>query len=161
MSFNDLTQAAAQYFPKSRVKYKDHSFFMKFFGNLLFFKKGFMTDYPTTLCSSIYFPNQHFVKVHPITSSVLFLHELIHLHSSKKKACLSSLYVIWKLSQRLHFTPHLEIEIKNFIQQLHRPWLPASLLNKRFQEALCKIRRGKRPYSDAIFDVLDDLINKV
>ena len=161
MSFNDLTQAAQQYFPKLQVKYKDQSSLMKFLGTLLFFRKSFMTDCTSIVGSTIYIPNHHFVKLRPISAAVVFLHELVHLNTCEKKACLSSLYVIWKLSERIRFKPHLEIETKRFIKQLHKPWLPTTLLEKQFEVAIHKIKQGERPYQDPVFDILDDLITKV
>jgi hypothetical protein len=84
MSFNDLTQAAQKYFPKLQVKYKDQSPFMKFLGTILFFNKGFMTDYTTTIGNTIYIPNQNFMKMRPVSGAVVFMHELVHLYDQKR-----------------------------------------------------------------------------
>lgn len=40
-----------------RVRYKDSSRLMKLIGKILFFNKGFMTDYVTTIGRTVYFPN--------------------------------------------------------------------------------------------------------
>lgn len=161
MSFNDLTQAAQQHFPKLQVKYKDQSLFMKILSILMFFQKGFMTQCSSSFCNTIYIPTIHSVRAHPVSAAVVFLHELVHLRSSERKAYLSSLYVIWKLSHQLKFKPNLELESKKFIIQLTKPWTSASLLEKEFDIAIHKIKMGQRPYQDSIFDVLDDLITKV
>lgn len=161
MSFSDLTQAAQQHFPKLQIKYKDQSLLMKLLSLLLFFDKGFLTEYTTVVGNTIYLPSCHFVRVRPISAAVLFLHELTHLYNGKKKAYLSSLYVIWKLSQRLNFNPHLETEIEEFTKQLNRPWMSRTALNERFQSVATKIKRGERPYQDPIFNIIDNLITKM
>ena len=84
MPFQELLTSAQKYFPSLQVKYKDQSAFMKFLGFLLFFNKSFMTDYTTTIGNTIYFPNANFIKIHPVSSSVVFLHELVHLHDHKR-----------------------------------------------------------------------------
>ncbi len=95
MSFQNLVQAAQKYFPDLQVKYKDQSALMKFIGTLLFFNKEFMTQYATTIGSTIYFPTETFTKAHPISSATIFLHELIHINDSKKitKPFFSFLYI--------------------------------------------------------------------
>ena len=131
---------------------------MAFWG--FFAKKDFMTDYVTTVCRTIYFPNQHFPKCRPV-SSVLRLHEIVHMQSSKKKAYLSSLYVIYKLSKQMNFNPHLDIQSKNFMDEMRKPWTNYLSLQQEFQVAIDKIQSGERPYQDPIFDTLDDLMTKL
>jgi hypothetical protein len=116
MPFQDLTHAVMEQFPRVRIRYKDQSLFMQIWA---FFDKTFLSE-SFTFQSTIYFPSQHFTKLHPVTSAVLLLHELVRLHASKRKACLSSLYVTWKLSQRLHFHPHLQAEAQEFVRLLKR-----------------------------------------
>lgn len=84
MSFQDLSIAAKTYFPKLKIKYKDESWFMKLLGKLLFFNKSFMTSYTTTIGDTIYFPNQKFVKLRPVSAASILLHELVHLYDQKK-----------------------------------------------------------------------------
>lgn len=84
MSFQELLTASKKYFPKLQIKYKDHSPLMKVASKLLFFNRGFMSQYTTTIGETIYFPNEKFVKLHPVSSSVVLLHELVHLHDQKK-----------------------------------------------------------------------------
>jgi hypothetical protein len=158
MSFSDLTLAAQQYFPHLQIKYKNQSALMKFLGNFL--GKSFMNEHATIFCNTIYIPNQNFTKIHSVSAAVAFMHELVRTRNSRTKAYLSSLYVIWKLSQRMRFTPHLEREAKNFTQQLEGFWLPAPMLEEQFEIAIQKIILGQRPYEDPIFDILDDLVTK-
>jgi hypothetical protein len=160
MAFQDLIGAAQTHFPNLQIKYKDQSKLMKFLSKILFFNKNFMTDY-TSFNNTIYIPSQHFVKIHPVSSVVLFLYELVHLHYPKRKAYLSSLYIIWKLSQKLQFKAPLESNIKVLAHQLNKPWKNASALEREFEVAAQKIRNGGRPYEDPVFDMLDDLITKL
>jgi hypothetical protein len=159
MLFQELTNAAQKYFPKLQIRYKNRSKLMAFLG--FFLKKSFMTDYVTTVGNTIYFPNQHFPKCRPVSSIVLFLHEIVHMHSSKKNAYLSSLYVIYKLSKQMNFVPHLDVHSTNFREEMHRPWINHSNLQQEFQLAIDKIQVSERPYQDPIFDMLDDLISKL
>lgn len=84
MSFQDLVAAAQKYFPDLKIKYKDQSWFMKLIGTLLFFNKGFMTDYTTTIGSTVYFPSEAVTKTRPISAATVLLHELIHVNDAKK-----------------------------------------------------------------------------
>lgn len=84
MSFQDLTIAAQTYFPNLQIKYKDQSPFMKFIGSLLFFNNEFMVSYTTTIGETIYFPTSNFVKARPVSSAIVLLHELVHVHDEKK-----------------------------------------------------------------------------
>lgn len=83
MAFQDLLTAAQKYFPSLQVKFKNQSPLMKFLGTLMFFNKGFMTDYTTTIGSTIYAPTEKFFASHPVSGAVVFMHELVHLHDQK------------------------------------------------------------------------------
>jgi len=84
MSLEAFLPIAQQYFPKLQIKYKDQSLLTKIIGKIMFFNKGFMTDYVTTIGNTVYFPNQDFVKLRPVSSVVLLLHELMHVKDSQK-----------------------------------------------------------------------------
>lgn len=84
MSFQELTTAAQAFFPDLKIKYKDQSPFMKLLGKLLFFNKSFMTSFTTTIGSTVYFPSENFVKLRPISSEIVLLHELVHVSDAKK-----------------------------------------------------------------------------
>ncbi len=66
------------------IKYKDESKFMKLLGFLLFFNKKFMTEYTTTINSTIYFPSKIFVEDNYNRSLMIMLHELVHVLDAKK-----------------------------------------------------------------------------
>lgn len=218
MSFQDLVTAAQKYFPDLQIKYKDQSGFMKFLGTLMFFNKGFMTSYTTTIGSTVYFPNETFVKTRPISAAVVLLHELVHINDAhkvskplfgflyllpqilsllclpllfvltwkivvplvilfalplpspfrmnyEKRAYLTSLYAINALATRLNFKPLLASQEQSFLGQFkdasyYFMW-PFGNLQKEFDDSVSKIQAGQRPYTDPVFDILDDLVTKV
>jgi hypothetical protein len=84
MSFQDLVTAAQQYFPDLQIKYKNQSLFMKILGMILFFNPTFMTSYITTIGSTVYFPNTDEINNRPNSAAIVLLHELVHIHDSKK-----------------------------------------------------------------------------
>lgn len=84
MSFQNLVEAARGYFPKLKIKYKDQSWIMRLLGRFLFFNHDFMKLYSTTVGETIYFPNERFIKSHPVSASVVLLHELVHLHDQRR-----------------------------------------------------------------------------
>lgn len=102
MAFQDLVAAAQKHFPDLQIKYKSQSWFMKLIGFLLFFNKGFMTDYTTTIGSDIYFPDPSVVKVRPVSAMNVLLHELVHVYDAKRytKVLFGFLYLspqVWAL----------------------------------------------------------------
>lgn len=84
MSVLQLVNEAQVFFPDLKVKYKDQSPLMKILGKVLFFNKDFMSVYVTTVGSTVYFPSENFIKIRPVSGSILFLHELVHVYDSKK-----------------------------------------------------------------------------
>jgi hypothetical protein len=84
MSFQELVQSAQLHFPKLLIKYKNESLLMKILGKIMFFNKDFMKSYTTTIGSTIYYPNETFIKSRPVSSNTILLHELVHINDSKK-----------------------------------------------------------------------------
>jgi ABC-type multidrug transport system fused ATPase/permease subunit len=80
----NIIDNATKYFPTLKIKYKDSSFFMKLLSYILFFNKVFMTKYTTTIGPTIYFPSEAFIKLRPISSLNILLHELTHINDSMK-----------------------------------------------------------------------------
>jgi hypothetical protein len=212
-----LISAANVYFPDLKVKYKDSSNFMKLLSYILFFNKRFMTSYTTTIGSTVYFPNEKFIKSRPTSSATIFLHELVHIYDAKRfnvllysflylfpislllvalplfivswkialvltiisltplpsyfrmyferRAYMVSLYAIQKLSEKMNFKPYLDKSKDSFISEFKSSsyyfmWVFPSI-NTRFNEAVIKIQSGKRPYEDPIFDIIDNLLDKI
>ncbi len=88
MTLETLTQSAKLYFPQLETQYKDQSWLMRLLGKILFFNKKFMTNYTTTIGSTVYFPNADFVKQRPISALVILMHELVHINDAKKMGSL-------------------------------------------------------------------------
>jgi hypothetical protein len=113
MSFDKLVENAKQFFPDLQIKYKDESPFMKLLSKILFFNTSFMTSYTTTIGSTIYFPNKNFIEIRPMSSTIIFLHELVHIYDSKRfnKSIFSFLYLSPQILALLTF-PLLFISLK-------------------------------------------------
>lgn len=112
MAFKEVVQAAQQYFPKLSIKYKDTSLLMKIIGKLLFFNKDFGTSYTTTFGSTMYYPSEFFVRVRPMSSIVILLHELFHVYDSKKIGILFPLLYGFPQILALLFFPMLLVSWK-------------------------------------------------
>jgi len=218
MTFENLVAAAQTYFPNLQVKYKDQSPIMKILGSLLFFNHDFMVSYTTTIGESVYFPTSTFVKSRPVSSAIVLLHELVHVHDEnkiskllfgflylfpqilsilclplfflltwklvlpiiiicalpvpaffrmylEKRAYFASLYCLNTLSKKLNFSSNLDNQSIFFQTQFagayyYYMW-PFNNIKKDFDQAVVKIKADQRPYDDAVFDMLDDLVSKV
>jgi hypothetical protein len=92
------------------IKYKNESFLMKLLNIILFFNKGFMTDFTTTIGNTIYFPSKELIEQDPDLAISIVSHELIHIKQSKSYgglgysilylfpqilSLLSILFVVW------------------------------------------------------------------
>lgn len=112
MSLNKLVESSKKYFPDLKIEFKENSKLMKFFGKLSL-NKRFNEDYTTIIGSTVYFPNESFIKIRPVSSGIILLHELFHLNDSKKWTyplfmflycspqsfsllCLPLLFISWK-----------------------------------------------------------------
>ena len=82
--------------PSYTIAYKNQSTFMKILGTILFFNKGFMTTYTTTIGSTIYFPTQASAANFPVSTKVLICHELVHVKDAQKmtKVLFGFLYML-------------------------------------------------------------------
>lgn len=62
------------------VKFKDESWFMRnIMRRILFFNKGFMLDYTTTIYRTIWFPTRAFVEARPEAAFKTLAHEFVHV----------------------------------------------------------------------------------
>lgn len=212
MSFQDLVSASQVHFPALRIAYKDQVAWMRQLGRLF---PSFAHN-ASTIGQTIYYPSVKFTKAHPVSCSVILLHELVHFYDQQrvswlgfmvsylfprilvpiclamcliswraglvllllclfglpavfrayweKRAYFSSLYVIWRLGKGLHSNPHLETHQQQFTKHFHG--LGYGLLgffhdNHQMDRIAENIKAGKRPFTDPIFDLLDELIDKV
>ena len=91
MSTASLILAAQKHFPNLKVVMKTDSNFMKILSTLMFFNKGFMTKFTTTIGSTIYAPSQEWLdKNNPV-----LIHEIIHLYDEKRLGFLYNLLYLF------------------------------------------------------------------
>lgn len=79
----------------------------------------------------------------------------------EKRAYFTSLYVANKLSVKYKFNPLLDENKDMFLQQFKNSsyyfmWIFPNL-DKEFDQAVEKIKEGKRPFEDYVFNILDEL----
>lgn len=91
-----VIDTVTKYFPQVKIGYKDQSTLLKFLGILLFFNPSFMVSETTTIGDTIYYPNINYINVHPATSFIILMHELIHVKDAQKitKPFFSFLYML-------------------------------------------------------------------
>lgn len=64
------------------TKFKNKSFFMKLLGGILFFNPKFMTNYVTTVGSTVYFPSEEWLKENEDMAATILAHEYVHILDS-------------------------------------------------------------------------------
>jgi len=69
----------AENIPGFEVKAKNESKFVKFLSYLLFFNKGFMTRYITTLYPRIFIPTLAWEDKNTLSTVIVYAHEYVHL----------------------------------------------------------------------------------
>lgn len=81
--FEDFWKSVVTYrFPKAIIKFKNESWFMWLLSKLLFFNKGFMTDYITTIGTVVYFPSRKWLEDNYFNALGVITHEYIHMWDS-------------------------------------------------------------------------------
>jgi len=71
-------------YPNFRVCFKDQSWAQKLLGFLMIFNPGYMTEFITTIGSTVYFPTQAFYEASPEDSVVILAHESVHIYDSQR-----------------------------------------------------------------------------
>lgn len=71
--------------PSFEVRFKDQSTFMKILGKLMFFNKGFMTSYITTIGTKVYWPSKERFEQYPLGSFLTLAHEYVHVMDFKRR----------------------------------------------------------------------------
>lgn len=66
-----------------KIRFKDESYLMRLLGFLLFFNKGFMTEFTTTLGDSVYFTSRERVRADPQGAAATLAHELVHIFDGR------------------------------------------------------------------------------
>lgn len=92
--FTDVVARSQEKFPALIIKYKDESPLMQFLGKLAFFNKQFMS-YTTTLGSTVYFPSRNKIRMSPVGSTIILLHELSHIFNAQKTKKLNLILYIF------------------------------------------------------------------
>ncbi len=79
------------------VRYKDQSLFMRLLGKLLFFTPAFMTEYTTTIRSTVYFPSEAWANQSPLGAAMVLAHELQHVQDSRAMTfpIYAAYYLFW------------------------------------------------------------------
>lgn len=67
-----------------KVKFKNESSLMKLLGFLLFFNKKFMSNYTTTIGSTVYFPSEEWLNERKDSAAIVLAHELVHIADSRQ-----------------------------------------------------------------------------
>jgi len=89
--FKETVEISKQHFPKMEIKYKNESFFMKVLNIILFFHPKFM-NFTTTVGNTIYFPSRKHVEDRDFSSSVVLMHELVHVYDTNSFGKLGYLF---------------------------------------------------------------------
>jgi len=75
-----LESRIKEWVPSFEVRFKDESKFMKLLGKVMFFNKGFMTNFITTIGTKVYFPNRADYLARPLDSFRTLAHEFVHVY---------------------------------------------------------------------------------
>jgi hypothetical protein len=69
--------------PGFEIRYKNQNTLQKIIGFLLFFNRGYMTQYITTMYPYVYFPSKESYEENPTNSFMVLAHEYVHLQDDK------------------------------------------------------------------------------
>lgn len=72
----------------AQIRYKDESRFMRLLAKVLFFNKGFLTKYTTTIGSTIYLPSRAAVEADLDGYAAVLAHELVHVMDARAQGSL-------------------------------------------------------------------------
>ncbi len=81
--FNKIVEELSKDVP-IKVLYKTDSKLMKLISFFLFFNKGFMDLYITTIGNTVYYPSREYIKEHPTDASIVMAHEYVHMMDNKR-----------------------------------------------------------------------------
>lgn len=90
---NRLIAELKKTIPNFNIKFKDQSLLIKIISYILFFNKSFMTDYITTIGSTVYFPSEQFLEANPTDSQIVISHEFVHAIDNKNNIIFKPLYL--------------------------------------------------------------------
>lgn len=93
MLINKVLSEAQKHFPDLKIKFKDESRLMKLLSHIIFFNNKFMTNFTTTIGSTIYFPSKQILNDKKQDAFITLLHELVHIWDSKQNIFFKFLYL--------------------------------------------------------------------
>lgn len=94
-SFESTVEMIKRNIPGFSIKYKDETWIMKVLAVVLFFVKGFMTRFTTTLGATVYLPSRAYVEKDRVRAARILRHEYIHLWDRQNSPFLFSLGYIF------------------------------------------------------------------
>lgn len=83
--YDRLVEETTKLIPRFRVRFKEESWTQKILSWILFFNKGYMTRFTTTLYPTVWFPKRAEVEANPDWASRVLMHELVHLWDRKRR----------------------------------------------------------------------------
>jgi hypothetical protein len=83
ISLEEFVAACQKFYPELKVSYKSQSTLMKILSWLMFFNPKFMTNYTTTIGSTIYFPTEVEGQFE-VNDAFTILHEMVHMRDESK-----------------------------------------------------------------------------
>jgi hypothetical protein len=79
--------------PNFNIKFKNQSTLIKIISYILFFNKNFMTQYITTIGSTVYFPSEQFLEADAPDNQAVIAHEFVHAVDNKNNLLFKPLYL--------------------------------------------------------------------
>ena len=80
MTTDTLIARAQSYFPTLKIIEKTSSPLMRFLGGAMFFNKGFMTEFTTTIGDTVYIPSKDWLD----RNLPVLIHEVVHMYDEKR-----------------------------------------------------------------------------
>lgn len=135
VKFSALENRIKTRYPSFSYKFKDQDSFMKRLGKAMFFNKGFMSVYTTTLGSTVYFPNKADFDADPDNYFETLCHEYVHVADDAKHPVLFKLKYLFPqilAAPAVLFVLLLPILIPLMIFSIISPWWLLTLLTAAF-----------------------------
>lgn len=82
--FQAFQAALKKNVPDLEIKYKNESSLMKFLGKIMFFNPAFMTEFVTTMGTTVYFPSREMAAIDDPNAICVLAHEYRHMRDTQK-----------------------------------------------------------------------------
>lgn len=98
MTYYEVLRQTSKEFPHFQIVYKSKSPFMKFLSVLLFFNKGFMTDFITTIGNYMWVPDA-WAEWRDCSKAAILRHERVHLRQQRRYGIIRYvfMYLLWPM----------------------------------------------------------------